>query len=102
MELKIKQIIVSAENPDIKKEERDSTDVIVLTEDDQVYFASFITFQKIENLRNQIRQDNGLSKSKYLWMSNVVLVAYCTKELITEVVYDIIEEGNFLSIFKIF
>ena len=77
-----------------------NTDVIVLLKNGETYVASFFTYSNILSLQ-QAHQANGEHlNGTYFQAPNMVLIDNCDLPTIQKVVDDLIEEGDFLQIFR--
>ena len=101
-ELKVEKIFITAhhqiDNSSGKNDE--NTDVIVLLTDGHKYTASFFTYAFIEKMREANKLTGDFLGGKYYWAKNMVLVEACTEEIINPVVKDIIDEGEFVDVFR--
>ena len=88
------------EGLDMLQCERESTDVIVTMENGDRYVAAFFAYKYIEMIRQLNFQSGEFIKGKYFWVKNMVLVDSCCREDILNVIENIIEEGNFESVFE--
>jgi hypothetical protein len=101
-EICIKQIFITSEHQKEKDliEKSGNTDVIVILSDGHKYTASFFTYAFIGQVRNRNRLTGEYLSGKYFWEHNMVLVEECTTEIIDPVVREIIDEGEFSSVFR--
>ena len=103
MDLSIKQIFISAEERINEPFDpcTGNTDVIILLNNNKKYAASFFSFKNIEvQVAENKRLSNSALNGKYLCFSNMVLIECCTRELIINVVEEMIDEGEFLRVFQ--
>lgn len=101
MELAIEEIFIAVEK---RLEEdfnpySDNTDVIVRLNNGEKYAASFFSYKNIELKAEENKTNNEFLDGKYFWVKSLVLIECCTEELITEVVQEMIDEGEFLNAF---
>lgn len=101
MELTIEELFISA---DKRPEEdfdpyTDNTDVIVRLSDEKIYAASFFAYKNIQRKAAENRAANEFLNGKYFWVKSLILIECCSKELITKVVQEMIDEGEFLNAF---
>ena len=101
-EIEVKKIFITAELQDENCEnpEKGNTDVIVLLTDGNKYTASFFTYAFVEKMRSENKLTGDFLNGKYFWGKNMVLVEKCTPDVITPVVSDIIDEGEFDEVFR--
>ncbi|MFD1874683.1 hypothetical protein [Hymenobacter bucti] len=77
-----------------------NTDVIVYFSDNSSYVATFFTYKNIDRIvKNYQQTGEGLS-GKYFWASDMLLVDKIDRASIEAVVYDLLEEGSFLNVFR--
>lgn len=100
--MEIKEILLSAsvqdtDNFDAKSE---NTDVVVELSNGNKYAAPFFAYGNIEKLVEEYKVSGENLGGKYFYAHNMILVEECTEEGVREVVEDLIEEGEFLLIFK--
>ena len=101
MVLTIEQIFVSAAK---RPEEAfhpclDNTDVIVEMADGKRYAASFFAYENIPLIAKENKEKEAFLIGKYYWVKNMILIECCSQELITKVVQEMIDEGEFLEAF---
>ena len=78
----------------------DNTDVIVQLRSGKKYIASFFSFDNIQQLRVEYQKTKKYLSGKYFHVNNMVLIDECSANSIREVIEDLIEEGDFESVFK--
>ncbi|MCB0629152.1 MAG: hypothetical protein R2824_18785 [Saprospiraceae bacterium] len=76
------------------------TDVIVEMENGAVYVASFFTYQSISSLIDKHRMNGEYLGGKYYWAEDMVLIDKCGMEDVKKVIQHLIEEGDFLEVFR--
>ena len=76
-----------------------NTDVIVHLDNGEKYTASFFAYKNIEKKALENKLNENFMGGKYIWFNNMVLIESCTKDLITEVVQEMIDEGEFHKAF---
>lgn len=85
-----------------------STDVIVQVENNdyqfkstiEKYVATFFSYQDILNIKNKHYKTGEYLNGKYFFFKNMVLIDDCSKESISKVVNNLIEEGDFIEVFN--
>ncbi len=77
-----------------------NTDVVVQFVNGKKYIATFFTYQNIKDLQAQHQESGEYLSGKYFWTNNMLLIDNCSRESITTVVEDLLEEGEFHHIFK--
>ena len=77
-----------------------NTDVVVQLRSGKKYIASFFSFKNIEYLRVEHQITKRFLSGKYFHVNNMVLIDDCSVGSIREVIDDLIEGGNFESVFK--
>ena len=96
----VQEIYVSSDfDPNPKEEEIDCNDVIVTLNDGRKFLASFFTYKHIEKMSTKL-ENNGVNNKKYFWASNMVLIEDCSFDTLKDAVNNMIEVGDFLTIFK--
>lgn len=86
----------------------DNTDVLVHIEEEDnygikrtvKYVATFFTYSNIFELQAEHHRSGEYLNGKYFFFKNMVIIDNCSKESITNVVNNLIEEGDFKDIFK--
>lgn len=76
-----------------------NTDVIVELTNDEKYIASFFAYKNIEILARKNKSNKAFLRGKYFWTKNMILIECCTLETITEVIEEMMEEGEFFLAF---
>lgn len=76
------------------------TDVMVRFEDGKLYTASFFTFHHLERIRRQSQLNKEYLNGKFFWAEGMVLIESCSREMITEVIGYLLEEGDFERVFR--
>lgn len=101
-DIMVEKIFITAEQQSetISDRHNENTDVIVVLHDGHKYTASFFTYAYIEKMRNKNKLTGDFLNGKYFWGKNMVLVEKCTAEIIHPVVKDIIDEGEFVDVFR--
>lgn len=88
------------ENEDAEISEDKNTDVIVEMHSGKKYIASFFTFAGIQELRSKHLQSGAFLHGKYFWAKNMLLIDQCSQSEIQLVIKDLIEEGDFHTVFR--
>ena len=78
----------------------DNTDVVVKLEDGKKYWATFFTYQNIEFLTKKNREYGENLSGKYFWSRNMILIDEINRNLIEEVVEEMLNESCFDSAFE--
>jgi hypothetical protein len=101
-EIRVEKIFITAErhSENSSDQNNENTDVIVVLADGHKYTASFFTYDFIEKMRNKNKLTGDFLNGKYFWGKNMVLVEECSAEIINPVVKDIIDEGEFVDVFR--
>jgi hypothetical protein len=101
-EISIRQIFITSEHQKDNNphEKSGNTDVIVVLADGHKYSASFFTYDFIEQARSKNKRSGDYLNGKYFWEKNMVLVEECSPDVITPVVREIIDEGEFGDVFR--
>lgn len=102
MKLKIDKIILTKE---VRRQQNlpiadDSTDVIVKMKNGAIYLACFFSYDSIEKYRQIHKKKNQFLGGKYFWSKGMLLIEDCVEGSIKQVVKDLINEGDFLSVFE--
>lgn len=102
MNSRINKIHLSIEKSGLEKIEyaNENTDVIVEMSNGEVYVASFFTFGNLDLIRQQSKINGNYLSGKYFWAEKMVFLDSCSIDSIKEVIYDLIEEGNFEAAFR--
>lgn len=87
--------------PAIDNASSEYTDVIVKLDNNNKYIASFFSYKSIEKLKVKHQKTGEYLFGKYFKVNNMVLVESCTIENVREVVLDLLEENDFLDVFKL-
>ena len=90
---------IGSDNRDIKLVD-DSTEAVVVFENGDTYTASFFTYQHIASLRRLHQQEDDFLNGKYFWVERMVLIDLISYESIQKVIDDLIEQGDFQSVFR--
>lgn len=99
--MRIEHIYISADDSDANKLTGEVlADVVVSFRHGAKYAASFLAYGNIQALTREHQQSGAFLAGKYFWMKNMVLIAWLDKALIKEVIGDLMEEGDFTSVFK--
>lgn len=84
-----------------------STDVIVQLSEGmtthqnrQKYVATFFTYESLLSMKDHHFKTGEYLNGKYFFFKNMVIIDNCSKESITEVVNDLINEGEFEQVFE--
>ncbi len=78
----------------------ENTDVIVKFEDDTEWVASFITYKNILSLRDKNKVTGECLNGKYFWSSDMLLIEDISRKTITNVVTQLLADGEFWRVFK--
>ena len=103
MTMEIKKMYLSSDytQEDLDNQKTDSTDVIIHLRNGEKLAASFFTYDYIENWK---ANKEGLRKdieSSFFWAPNMVIVKDCSRDRVADVVQYLIDEGDFLNVFKL-
>ena len=79
----------------------DNSDVIVTFSDGRRFVATLFTYENILTLAAKNRGTGECLGGKYFWASDMLLVDRLDRATITEVVHELIREGEFTQIFKL-
>ena len=80
--------------------EDDNTDVILKTKNDELWIASFFSYNSIKRSQLKNQTTHAYLEGQYLVATNVVFLEHCTRELIEKVVNDLDAEGNLETVFR--
>ena len=114
MSFQIKKIILSSdfasENKTSSDYQNQSTDVIVLADEDEEdeddirtnckYVASFFAFDYFDRLNKEHFKNGEYLNGTYFHSKNMVLINNCNHENISTVVKHLISEGVFFEVFR--
>lgn len=81
--------------------EDDNSDVIVTCENGKRWVASFFTHRNIFSLSEKNKATGECLGGSYFWARDMILVDEITRPIIESVIQDLIEEGEFESIFDL-
>lgn len=100
--MKIKEILLStvvqySNHIDTKT---DNTDVVVELSNGSKYVAPFFAYQNIEKLVGEHEISGDFLEGKYFYKHSMVLIDECSVENVRKVVEHMIDEGEFLLIFR--
>lgn len=100
--IKVKNIWIEAEhwNEGEWNPLNDNSDVIVTCSNGDRYCATFFTYSNISRLVEKNQQTGECLNGKYFWASDMILIDNCSRLNIEEVVYGLIKNDEFESIFK--
>lgn len=79
---------------------REHTDVIVELTQGDVYAASFFTYESLEVIRKKNQENGDFLQGKYFWSECMVIVEDCSLKTVKKVVVHLIDEGDFIDVFK--
>ena len=102
MNFRIERIHLSIDgenDPDIDYKNGNS-DVIVEFQNGETYVATFFTYENLESMRLQNKISGGFMKGKYFWKENMVFIDNCSQKNVQLVIQNMIEEGDFQSVFR--
>lgn len=80
--------------------ENEHTDVIVELKNGDLYVASFFTYQYVETLRAENRENGSFLHGDYFWTERLVLTSDITAKNVKRIIEDLRDEGNFNQAFK--
>ena len=102
MSIVVEKIFITAEQQSetVADQNNENTDVIVILNDGHKYTASFFTYAYIEKMRNKNKLTGDFLNGKYFWAKNMVLVEEFSPEVVKAVIKDIIDEGEFVDVFR--
>lgn len=102
MSFEVKKIFLSSQFTPKSPNENptENTDVIVWLTNGDKYVASFFTFMKLEKLQRLHSKTGDFMGGKYFWEKNMLLIDDVEESNIKSVVYHLIQEGDFLSVFE--
>lgn len=105
-ELKIEKIYLSHEWS-IEREnnqEQDSidgqTDVVIFCENGDTYAAAFVTLEYIKRCMENFQLEGSFIQGRYFWVKNMLVIGKCERSEVELVVDDLLEEGNFFTVFE--
>lgn len=76
-----------------------NTDVIVMHADGTRWEATFFTYKNILSLTSKYKQTGECLSGRYFWASDMILVEEITRPLIESVISELIQLGDFESVF---
>ena len=96
------EIILTAESRKnhFNEEEEGITDAIVKFPSGESFTASFISFQKISELRTENKRGHKFLDGLYFWTKDMILIETCSLNSIQKVIENLIEEGDFHFAFR--
>lgn len=102
MSYSISKIHLSAEqqNDEAIDYKNTNTDVIVELTNGEAYAASFFTYDNLREVIRKNKLEGTCLHGKYFWVESMVFVEDCSREIIWEIVNDLIEEGDFELAFQ--
>ncbi len=101
MSLEINKIYLSTDNEEVEcKAKEGNVDVVVVLSNNKKYIASFFSYANIFELSDQHQKEKSYLNGNYFWNKNMVLVKSIDKQLITCVVNHLLNEGDFVDVFK--
>lgn len=102
MGLKVNKIYSSADNREGETfdHRKGNTDIVVLLNNGKKYIASFFTYENIEKIRRQNQQSGDFMNGTYFCNKNMVKVEECSLKTIELLVQHLIDEGEFIEVFK--
>jgi len=77
-----------------------NTDVLVTLNNGKKYIASFFSYNYVEAIKNEHERNGEYLNGKYFWDKNMVLVRDCSIKTVEQVVNEVIDEGDFLEVFR--
>ena len=78
----------------------DNTEVVVVFDNGDTYAASFFTYRNIESARKLHQSKGDFLNGKYFWVECMVLIDFISQENVLAVVMDLIDQGDFYSVFR--
>lgn len=107
MSLKIEKIFLSNETSttlsdsiDLDVPAGEQTDVLVLCENGDTYAAVFVTPIHIKKSMQEDEKRGLRLSGRYFWIKNMLVINKCERVEIELVVKDLLEEGDFLTVFE--
>ncbi|MEM1319656.1 MAG: hypothetical protein AAGG75_05330 [Bacteroidota bacterium] len=102
MQLEIEKIYLSAEqsSDDDFDYNNGNTDVLVKLQNGDTYVAAFFTYQQIPSLIQEHQQNGAYLQGAYFQAPNMLLIDTCQPERVRRVVKHLMEEGDFLQVFR--
>lgn len=100
--MEIKELFLSTRVQDSNQidTKSDNTDVVVELSNGNKYVAPFFAYRNIDKLVEEHKASGDYLKGTYFYSHNMILIEECSEKNIREVVEYLIEEGEFLLIFK--
>lgn len=104
----VKKLFLSIEDTDIEDPCDCFSDVIVEVEEDENdgkkglirYVATFFTFKYIQNLQHIYAEEGEYLNGSYFFSKNMLIINKCTYQNVITVINHLIEEGNFIDVFR--
>lgn len=109
--MKVKEIILSMDfsmtDTPVSNFKNCNSDVIIIVENDndgnkleEKYAATFFTYKNLKMIIRQNRKNGEFLKGKYFWAKKLVLIDTMEISQIEKVVKDVINQGDFQSVFR--
>lgn len=77
-----------------------NTDVVVRFDNGETFVAAFFTYKNIETVKLENRLNNRFLNGKYFWAKQLVIIDNCNRENVKEVIEDLLEDGDFQTVFR--
>lgn len=102
MKLEVANIHSSVANsePNSKEFIYGPADIIVVLSNNKKYLASFLSFRYLEEMFRKKLEGENSHPDLFFWSKSIVVVKNCRIETIERVVDHLLEEGEFLEVFK--
>jgi hypothetical protein len=102
LDTSIKSVILSSELKKIKdsKTKVDNTDVIVQLEDGERFIATFFSYSYLNEINHKHIKSGEYLNGLYFWNKRMILIKECTRDNISLVIKDLIDEGEFQEAFE--
>lgn len=78
----------------------DHTDVIVRFSDGEIYVAAFFTYEGLLLIRERHQSSGEFLNGAYFWAESLLVIDRCSPENVERVVRHLLDEGDFLSVFR--
>lgn len=79
-----------------------NTDVFIkIIDTDQIYVATFYTYKNIDSIIKKNQESGEYLAGAYFWGTDMILIKNLRAETIDEVVFEILKEEDFNSIFNL-
>jgi hypothetical protein len=79
----------------------DNSDVIVTLSNEKKYIATFFTYENIKTLSDKNKSTGECLDGKYFWASNMILIEQINRDLIEQVINDMLNDRSFVQVFTL-